>query len=111
MRQFGRFVRAADVTMLGVVPSIVRAWRHSDCMAGLTWQRLRCFSSTGEASSPQVRGTLKPFNFPFAALPLSISILHQVAVLTQLHHKKAGHEIAVHRSDFHDTCFHRTTTG
>ena len=30
------------------VPSMVRAWRHSGCMAGLGWERhLRCFSSTG----------------------------------------------------------------
>jgi hypothetical protein len=30
------------------VPSMVRAWRHSGCMAGLAWERhLRCFSSTG----------------------------------------------------------------
>ena len=31
-RPFGEFVDAARVTMLGVVPSIVRAWRGSDCM-------------------------------------------------------------------------------
>eukprot|EP00897_Mesotaenium_endlicherianum_P008338 jgi/Mesen1/7532/ME000391S06771 len=42
----------ARVTMLGVVPSMVKAWATSGCMAGLAWSRLRCFSSTGEASSP-----------------------------------------------------------
>lgn len=31
-RPFGEFVDAARVTMLGLVPSIVRAWRGSDCM-------------------------------------------------------------------------------
>lgn len=31
-REFGEFVSAAKITMLGVVPSIVKAWRHSDCM-------------------------------------------------------------------------------
>ncbi len=31
-RPFGEFVDAARVTMLGLVPSIVRAWRSSDCM-------------------------------------------------------------------------------
>lgn len=52
-RPFGEFVSAARVTMLGLVPSIVRAWRHSGCMAGLAWEdHLRCYSSTGEASSP-----------------------------------------------------------
>lgn len=52
-RDFGQFVEAAGVEMLGVVPSIVRAWRHSGCMQGLHWDRLRCFSSTGEASAPE----------------------------------------------------------
>ncbi len=31
-RPFGEFVAAAGVTMLGVVPSIVKAWRGSGCM-------------------------------------------------------------------------------
>jgi hypothetical protein len=37
--------------MLGLVPSIVKSWRAGDCLAGLDWSALRCFSSTGEASS------------------------------------------------------------
>jgi len=49
---FGRFVAEADVTMLGVVPSLVGAWRASGCMEGLDWSRVRVFSSTGEASNP-----------------------------------------------------------
>ena len=49
---FGRFVRDAKVTMLGVVPTIVRAWRASGCMEQSDWSSIRCFSSTGEASSP-----------------------------------------------------------
>ncbi len=52
-RPFGEFVAASGVTQLGLVPSIVRAWRGSGCMAGLPWPRLRCFASTGEASSPE----------------------------------------------------------
>jgi acetyl-CoA synthetase len=48
-RPFGEFVAAARVTMLGVVPSIVRAWRSSGCMEGLDWGALRCCSSSGEA--------------------------------------------------------------
>lgn len=51
-RDFGQFVQAARVNVLGLVPSIVKAWRASDCMSGLDWSSLRCFSSTGEASSP-----------------------------------------------------------
>lgn len=49
-RSFGIFVQSAQVTVLGLVPSIARAWRASDCMSGLDWSFLRCFSSTGEAS-------------------------------------------------------------
>eukprot|EP00882_Tetradesmus_deserticola_P018532 GHRQ01019904.1.p2 GENE.GHRQ01019904.1~~GHRQ01019904.1.p2 ORF type:complete len:189 (+),score=57.57 GHRQ01019904.1:182-748(+) len=51
-RDFGEFVAAAHVNVLGLVPSIAKAWRSSDCMAGLDWGSLKCFSSTGEASSP-----------------------------------------------------------
>jgi acetyl-CoA synthetase len=36
--------------MLGVVPSLVRAWRSSGAAEGADWSRLRAFSSTGEAS-------------------------------------------------------------
>ena len=49
---FGRFVQDAKVTMLGVVPTLVRAWRTSACMESFDWSSIRCFSSTGEASSP-----------------------------------------------------------
>ncbi len=49
---FGRFVRDAGVTVLGVVPSLVSAWRASGCMEGLDWSKVRLFSSTGEASNP-----------------------------------------------------------
>ena len=47
---FFRFVSEAGVTMLGVVPSLVRAWRDRDATAGADWSRVRVFSSTGEAS-------------------------------------------------------------
>mmetsp|Transcript_42051 Transcript_42051/g.109007 ORF Transcript_42051/g.109007 Transcript_42051/m.109007 type:complete len:655 (+) Transcript_42051:796-2760(+) len=52
-RDFGEFVASARVTMLGLVPSIAKAWRTSDCMAGLDWGCIRCFSSSGEASNPE----------------------------------------------------------
>ncbi|XP_038679663.1 probable acyl-activating enzyme 17, peroxisomal isoform X3 [Tripterygium wilfordii] len=48
---FAKFVQDAKVTMLGVIPSIVRAWKGTDCIAGYDWSAIRCFSSTGEASS------------------------------------------------------------
>ncbi|KAL4458600.1 hypothetical protein ABPG75_013465 [Micractinium tetrahymenae] len=52
-RPFGAFIERARVTMLGLVPSIAKAWRASGCMKGLDWSCLRCFSSTGEASAPE----------------------------------------------------------
>lgn len=47
---FCRFVQEARVTMLGVVPSLVRAWRAAGSVDGVDWSSVRCFSSTGEAS-------------------------------------------------------------
>jgi acetyl-CoA synthetase len=52
-REFGEFVQDAHVTMLGVVPSLVKAWRKGDTLAGLDWSRIRCFSSTGECSNAE----------------------------------------------------------
>lgn len=49
---FGKFVQEAQVTMLGVIPSIVKHWKNSRCMEGLNWDNIRCFSSTGEVSNP-----------------------------------------------------------
>lgn len=46
------FVEEAKVTMLGVVPSLVAAWRQGDLLAGHDLSSIRCFSSTGEASRP-----------------------------------------------------------
>ena len=52
-RGFGRFVQDARVNMLGVVPSLVRVWRETECMVGLDWSSIRAFSSTGESSNPE----------------------------------------------------------
>ena len=52
-RKFGEFVQNARVTMLGVVPSIVRAWKNTDCMKGLDWRAIKAFSSTGECSNTE----------------------------------------------------------
>ena len=52
-REFGVFVQNAGVTTLGVVPSLVRTWRHSGCMAGLDWGAIRVLSSTGECSNAE----------------------------------------------------------
>lgn len=50
-REFGQFVQEARATMLGVVPSLVKTWRNTDCMQGLDWGAIKLFSSTGECSS------------------------------------------------------------
>lgn len=50
-RDFGQFVQSARVTMLGVIPSLVKTWRATECMRGLDWQHIRRFSSTGECSN------------------------------------------------------------
>ena len=52
-RDFGIFIQNAKVSMLGVVPTLVRAWKNKDCMRGLDWQAIRAFSSTGECSNPE----------------------------------------------------------
>ncbi|HEX9817069.1 MAG TPA: AMP-binding protein, partial [Candidatus Thermoplasmatota archaeon] len=49
---FGRFIQDAKVTMLGVVPKIVKAWRSATSMEPFDWSRIRRFSSTGETSDP-----------------------------------------------------------
>ncbi|CAH9108527.1 unnamed protein product [Cuscuta europaea] len=48
---FAKFIQDAKVTVLGVIPSIVRAWKATNCTAGYDWSSIRCFSSTGEASN------------------------------------------------------------
>ena len=49
---FGTFVENAKVTMLGVVPSIVKNWMRTKCNEKANWTHIKCFSSTGEASNP-----------------------------------------------------------
>jgi acetyl-CoA synthetase len=49
--EFGRFVQESGATMLGVVPSLVKAWRATGCMDGCDWSALKLFSSTGECSN------------------------------------------------------------
>ncbi len=50
---FGRFIQDAKVNMLGVVPSIVRAWKNTGTMEKYDWSAIKCFSSTGESSNPE----------------------------------------------------------
>lgn len=50
-REFGRFVQDTRATLLGVVPTLVKAWRNANCLEGLDWSSLKLFSSTGECST------------------------------------------------------------
>ena len=52
-REFGLFVQRAGVTMLGVVPSLVRGWRLAGPMSGVNWSSIKTLSSTGECSNAE----------------------------------------------------------
>jgi len=52
-REFAEFVQDANVNMLGLVPSMVKAWRANNDTDGLDWSAIRCFSSTGECSNAE----------------------------------------------------------
>jgi acetyl-CoA synthetase len=47
---FGAFVESAKVNLLGVVPTIVKAWRNNGEMEQFDWSAIQAFSSTGESS-------------------------------------------------------------
>ncbi|HEX8199958.1 MAG TPA: AMP-binding protein, partial [Isosphaeraceae bacterium] len=49
---FCRFIQEAGVTTLGVVPSLVAAWRAHAWPEACDWSRIKLFSSTGECSNP-----------------------------------------------------------
>ncbi len=50
---FIRFVEKAKVTKLGVIPSIVNAWRNQNLLEKINWQHIQLFATTGEASNPE----------------------------------------------------------
>lgn len=52
-REFGQFVQDTKVTILGVVPSLVRTWRNTQCMKGLDWSTIKAYSSSGESSNAE----------------------------------------------------------
>lgn len=51
-REFCVMVQDTGVTMLGLVPAIVRAWKAADTPHDLDWSHIKVFSSTGEPSNP-----------------------------------------------------------
>jgi len=48
---FAKFVSDAQVSHLGVVPTMVKHWRTSRCMEGYHWKSIKLFTSTGERSN------------------------------------------------------------
>lgn len=50
--EFCRFVTKANVTVLGVVPALVKSWRAEPGVQELDWSSVRVVTSTGEASTP-----------------------------------------------------------
>ena len=50
--EFGAFVAGAKVTLLGLVPSMVKQWKQSRVMESFDWSSIQCMSSTGEVSNP-----------------------------------------------------------
>ena len=52
-RAFGEFIQNAQVTMLGIVPTLVASWHQTHCMEGLNWDNIKVFSSSGEASNAE----------------------------------------------------------
>lgn len=49
--EFAKFIENAGVTVLGVVPSLVRSWRDNGACEKVDWTGVRVFSSTGEPST------------------------------------------------------------
>jgi acetyl-CoA synthetase len=49
--EFGEFILKSKVSVLGVVPSIVKTWRSNGLMKEDYFLSLKCFSSTGECSN------------------------------------------------------------
>ncbi len=49
-REFCEFVQNSRTVMLGLVPSLVKAWQNADLVRGLDWSGIKLFSSTGETS-------------------------------------------------------------
>eukprot|EP00797_Seminavis_robusta_P011824 Sro1901_g304370.1 Probable acyl-activating enzyme 17, peroxisomal (456) ;mRNA; r:15002-16369 len=50
---FCQFVEEAKISMVGVIPSLVKAWQARDATKDCDWSCVRRFSSTGEASDPE----------------------------------------------------------
>ncbi len=49
--EFAQFIEKTQVTKLGVIPSIVNAWRTHAVLEEVNWQHIKLFASTGESSN------------------------------------------------------------
>ncbi|MFN6947006.1 MAG: AMP-binding protein, partial [Cytophagaceae bacterium] len=49
---FGKFAEQAGITVLGTIPSVVKAWRNNAYEGKFNW-KVRVFSSTGEPSNAE----------------------------------------------------------
>lgn len=61
-RAFCEFVQNANVTVLGLVPSIAKSWRSTGAADGFDWSHIRAYSSSGEASNPDDYSWLMKLN-------------------------------------------------
>ena len=52
-KHFCKFIEVSKVTILGVIPSLVKAWYDRSSIDGSDWSHIRRFSSTGEASDEE----------------------------------------------------------
>lgn len=53
-KEFCKFIQDSRATFVGVVPSLVKAWKASNATAEYDWSAVKRFSSTGESSSPMM---------------------------------------------------------
>lgn len=63
-RDFCEFMVEAKVSMMGLVPSIAKAWRTSGCAEGLDFSAITRYSSSGEASNAEDYAWLMQLNQP-----------------------------------------------
>ena len=50
-KNFLQFVEKVKVSILGVIPSLVKHWRMGNFLDSISWQHLKLFTSTGEISN------------------------------------------------------------
>ncbi len=49
--EFCKFIEKCNVTILGVVPTLVKRWREIEATKNCNWSKIRTLTSTGEASN------------------------------------------------------------